>query len=92
MNPIPETLPISELRHKQAQVLEKLSDAPVLLTQHGKAAAVLVDPQQWNQLLGLVETLDESVIALEAQIELLTGEDETVSWEAAKAELNAVPA
>jgi len=64
----------------------------VILTQHGKAAVVLVSPDLWNRLIERLEMLDDSVEALQAEIELLTGRDEVISWGEAKAELDAVPA
>jgi prevent-host-death family protein len=87
MNPIPQTLPVSDLRFKQAELLDNLAKAPVVLTRQGKAAAVLVDPEQWNALLERLELLDDSVTALQAKLEILTGEDESVSWDSVKAEL-----
>jgi prevent-host-death family protein len=48
MTSIPELLPISELRLHQNEVLSKLKDKPVVLTQHSRAAAVLVSVEQWN--------------------------------------------
>src|SRR5215213_6635668 len=48
MNWIPELLPISELRLHQNEVLGRLKDGPVVLTQHSRAAAVLVSVEQWN--------------------------------------------
>ncbi len=55
MNKVPELVPISELRTHQAAILEQLKKGPIVLTHHSKAAAVLVDPAQWNQLLELLE-------------------------------------
>jgi hypothetical protein len=46
----------------------------------------LVDPEQWNALLERLELLDDSVTALQAKLEILTGEDEPVSWDSVKAE------
>jgi prevent-host-death family protein len=48
MNKIPELLPISELRLHQNEVLDRLKSGPVVLTQHSRAAAVLVSVEQWN--------------------------------------------
>jgi prevent-host-death family protein len=48
MTSIPELLPISELRLHQNEVLNRLKDGPVVLTQHSRAAAVLVSVEQWN--------------------------------------------
>lgn len=56
MLPIPELVPISKLRLTQNEILGKFSQSPVVLTQHGEAAAVLVDPKMWNDLLEELET------------------------------------
>lgn len=69
MYPIPETLPISELRHAQAQVIGRLSNGPIVLTQRGRAAAILVDPAMWNRLLEQLEDLQDTVDGLEALAE-----------------------
>ena len=87
MNPIPKTIPVSDLRFNQAELLDNLAAEPVLLTRQGKAAAVLVDPEQWNTLLARLEFLDDSITALQAKLELLTEEDDTLSWDSVKANL-----
>jgi prevent-host-death family protein len=85
MREIPNLMPISELRIHQNQVLAKLNEGPMVLTQHGRAAAVLVGPEYWNRLQEMIEDLEDSVDALQAKIELLTGQDESVPWEEVKA-------
>jgi PHD/YefM family antitoxin component YafN of YafNO toxin-antitoxin module len=45
------TMPVSELRSRQAEIIEQLQGSPVLLTQHGHGAGVLVHPRVWNHLL-----------------------------------------
>ena len=42
------TLPITDLRTKQPEVLSSLQQSPVVLTHRGHGAAVLVSPTQWN--------------------------------------------
>lgn len=44
-------LPVSDLRNRQAEVVEQLSETPVLLTRGGHGAGVLVHPDKWNQLM-----------------------------------------
>ena len=66
MNKIPELVPISSLRHQQNQILDKIADQPVILTQHGRARAVLIDPDQWNQLIEELEDLQDALDAIEA--------------------------
>ena len=48
MTTILPTLPITDLRTKQPEILSRLQQSPVVLTHHGHGAAVLVDPAQWN--------------------------------------------
>jgi prevent-host-death family protein len=42
------TLPITDLRTKQPEVLNRLQHSPVVLTHRGHGTAVLVSPSQWN--------------------------------------------
>jgi prevent-host-death family protein len=78
MDVIPEILPISDLRQRQDQVLRKLSEGPVILTQHGRASVVLVSPEQWNQMVEQIEDLQDALDAVEARadLELTIGFDE----------------
>lgn len=69
MSTVPEIVPISKLRHTQNEILAKLSEGPVVLTQHGEAAAVLVDPKQWNRLIEELEDLYDALDAIEARQE-----------------------
>lgn len=78
---IPETINISELRQRQNQLLAQLQREPLLLVQHGKAVAVLIDPKQWNRTIVEIEDLEDSVTALQAELALATGADELVDWE-----------
>jgi prevent-host-death family protein len=63
----PELVPISELRTRQNDVLSRLAQGPVVLTQHGRAAAVLVDTEVWNRLVERIEFLEEGLHAVEAR-------------------------
>ena len=69
MNPVPEILPISELRQRQERVLNKVAENPVILTQHGRASVVLVSPEQWNRLIEELEDLQDALDAIEARQE-----------------------
>ncbi len=88
MDRIPEIVPISALRLRQSEVLKKLPAGPVVLTQHGKAVAVMVDPEAWNRITEQLESLADSVDALAAKLALLEGKEETIPWEDVKATLN----
>ncbi len=49
------TMPVSDLRIHQAKVIATLSDTPVMLTNRGEGAGVLVHPDVWNKLVEEVE-------------------------------------
>ncbi len=78
---MPQVIPISDLRKRQAKVVEQLQERPVMLTQHGYGAAVLVTPEHWERLLDRLEELEDTVAALQAELALARGEDELVAWE-----------
>jgi prevent-host-death family protein len=88
---VPDLIPISELRQRQKAILDSLKDEPVVLTQHGVAVAVLVDPHQWNARVNRLEDLDDAVVGLEARIALATGADQVTPWEAVRATLGGTP-
>ena len=50
MNAAIEVVPISDLRHRQNELLAQLVKGPVILTQHGRGAAVLLSMQQWQEI------------------------------------------
>ena len=58
---------ISDFRNNYDAALKKLAQGPVLLLQRSKPAAVLVEPESWNQIA-------EEMQALCAQVERLTEE------------------
>lgn len=55
MHKMPPTVPISNLRNDQEEILEMMDGQPVLLTQRGKARAALVNIEQWNHLMDVLE-------------------------------------
>ncbi len=57
-NPIPQTVPISELRRQQDKILKMAKSAPVVLMSRSEPAAVLVSPQEWNQIVNRLKQLE----------------------------------
>lgn len=89
MQSVPELMPISRLRQTQNEILDELPEAPVVLTQHGRAVAVLVDPEMWNDLIAELETWQDSFAALELKYQIAVGEQEVIDWETLKAQAHA---
>lgn len=70
MNLLPEIIPISELRLRQNELLHSLSEKPVVLTQHGRAVAVLLQPDYYDRLIEQIEDLHLALDAIEARQEM----------------------
>ena len=92
MNVIPELVPISGLRTRQNEILDQLAGKPVVLTQHGRAAAVLVSPEQWNLLVEMVEDLTDALDALEMRARIASGEETVRDWADIEEDLDALSA
>ncbi len=78
MDRVPELVPISELRTRQAHILEQLKQGPIVLTHRSKAAAVFVDPGQWNRLLEQLEDLQDVIAIQQQELEEERGEAELI--------------
>ncbi len=92
MNVIPELVPISGFRTRQNQILSSLVEGPVVLTQHGRSAAVLVSPEQWNHLVETLEDLMDSLDAIEMKARAATGQESAIDWADIENEANALQA
>jgi prevent-host-death family protein len=89
MNAIPELAPISDLRLRQSELLSRLDKGPVVLTQRGRAAVVLVDPDYWNQVMEELEDLRDALDAVEAYDAHQREPGSARPWEDIRAELKA---
>jgi prevent-host-death family protein len=69
VNRIPELIPISDIRQRQNEILASLRNGPIVLTQHGRAAAVLLAPDEYNRLVAALEDLEDALDAAEARRE-----------------------
>ena len=52
-------IPVSDLRYKAKEILSQAADRPVVITQRGRAVAVLVDFETYNQMAHRLEVLEE---------------------------------
>ncbi len=62
--------PLSEFRANAANLLEQVRSTkrPIVITQHGKSSAVILDVQEYESLLEKIELLQEIQIA-ESQLQ-----------------------
>lgn len=68
MDHMMKTLSLSDFRTHQVGTLAAIQEAPVVLTQNGRGAAVLVVPDQWNNLLDRLEDLEDTIAALSMEL------------------------
>lgn len=71
----PQILPITDMRYRHTEVLDKLTNGPIFLTRHGVGEAVLLSNEQWEKLMAHLENQADIIDALEAKLELATGKD-----------------
>ncbi len=77
MHPIPPIVPLSDMRIRQAEIIEKASRGPVILVERGsKPALVAVAPELWNALAERLEYLEDVAAVFRRKWQLATGQDE----------------
>lgn len=86
----PQILPMSDMRNRHTEVMEKLVNGPVFLTRHGSGEAVLLSIEQWDKLLAYVEEQADIIDVLEAELEAAQKNEEAEPF--APGELEALAA
>jgi prevent-host-death family protein len=77
MNPVPEIAPLSDLRIRQAEIIEQARHGPVVLVERGsRPALVAVTPELWNAIAERMEDLEDAIAVYRAKLELAAGRDE----------------
>jgi PHD/YefM family antitoxin component YafN of YafNO toxin-antitoxin module len=69
------TMPVSDLRTKQAEIIARLDDTPILLTQRGHGAGVLVHPDLWYDMVEKLYDHEDILIAKERMEDAKTNPD-----------------
>ncbi len=79
MNRVPAIAPLSDMRVRQLDIVQKARQGPVVLIERGsKPALVVVSPEQWNALSERIEFLEDAVAVYRKKWELATGRDEMI--------------
>lgn len=66
--PVPQIIPVSDMRNRHNEVFDKLANGPVFLTRHGTGEAVLLSMKQWESLLTSLEEHADIIDVLEAEL------------------------
>jgi len=66
---VQDVLPISELRLRAAQVIKKIqkTQRPLVITQYGRAVAVLLDVNQFQMLQDTMVEMEEQLTSKRSQ-------------------------
>ncbi|MBX2997375.1 MAG: hypothetical protein KF893_02605 [Caldilineaceae bacterium] len=79
MNRLPEIAPMSDMRLRQAEIIEKAQQGPVVLVERGsKPALVVLSPELWNALADRIEFLEDAVAVYRTKWEVASGQDELI--------------
>ena len=79
INQLPTIAPISDLRLRQAEIIEQAKEGPVILVERGsRPALIAISPEQWNLLAEQVEYLQDALAVYKKKWELATGQDALV--------------
>lgn len=89
---VEDVLPISELRLRAAEVIKKIRETqrPLVITQYGRAVAVLLDVNQFQTLQDTLTEMENQIEALHARLAELQNEaDGETDDEAAATDIEA---
>jgi prevent-host-death family protein len=96
---IAEVAPISDLRHRQAEIVGRLVEGPVILTQRGRGTAVLLSMADWHALMRHMAAMQEAIedaedvrVCDEIERRIDSGTDTTYDHEEVWAEIDALEA
>lgn len=72
---VEDVLPISELRLRAAEVMKKIREKqrPLVITQYGRAVAVLLDVNHFQRLQDRLAELEDEVDMLQRQVDNAEG-------------------
>lgn len=81
MDRLPEIAPISDMRVRQIQIVEKAKQGPVVLIERGsKPALVVLSPELWNAIAERIDYLEDAVTIYKKKWEVATGQDEVMEF------------
>ena len=65
---LPTIIPISEAKPRLAELIGKSGTEDVVITQRGRAAAVLVAVDRYSEMLDRIEDLEDSLAVAQARL------------------------
>ena len=74
---VPQIEPVTRLARDHKEVFQMLEQGPVILAQHSKAAAVLVNVNTWNKTVRRLEYLESLALGDQASAAIQKGRYDT---------------
>ena len=68
------TVPIKDLQARQEELLATIRQTPIMLTNQGEGAGILVYPQVWNELIEKLEHYQQLISSLQLEESFLLQE------------------
>lgn len=62
MNTAADIAPITDMRDRPNEILARLMQGPVILTEHGRSAAVLLSMEEWEAIKAQLSSLQDPQI------------------------------
>jgi len=79
MNKLPQMVEIGELHKNHLVVIGVIDKGPIVITNDSLPLGVWAHPRTWDRMLELMEDQQDIIDALEAKLEIATGQDEYVT-------------
>lgn len=65
MQRLPQMVSVSDLKNRHLEVLAKLEHGPVVIASRNQPAAVLLSPEQWDEIVSLLEDYEDALVTRE---------------------------
>lgn len=65
MQRLPQMVSVSDLKNRHLEVLSKLEQGPVVVASRNRPAAVLLSPEQWDEIVSLLEDYEDALVTRE---------------------------
>lgn len=75
------TQPISGFRTSGSEILEELEHSPMLLTQHGMGAGILMSIELYNNMVAYIRSFEQVELMQRRQTEMKRNNAKAVSFE-----------
>lgn len=84
----PQTASMQDIKNRTAAVTKKFINGPVLLMNRATPQAVIVSPEQWNEIVDRLEEMQDAITTLQAELSIATGQSQVETIDNPQAFMN----